>query len=321
MDMRTYRLSVDAVVDGLTKVIEALVRSSMHASDTADASKRLKEPLLQLVRNAREDIYRMAVAFLQEEARRQGAGSAIYIPSMSGYSDQTMDTVLRKYLKGDVDSSAMQLSSRLAQHAESAGRQAIVRSVEDGRKFSKEGLEHADVTRIPPNVFEKLKEEDTGDPHDPMSTDGSNPNGKRPRAWARVLSGDENCAFCVMLASRGPVYSSAADAGQISAAEKFGETGLKGYVNSYHTFCDCLVVPVYDYRKWSGRESYKELEKFYNETVRDAKWTDHEGNERTGISVGSGPSPRAYNQALAAMDRRLTSMSEAGETLPIQRLR
>lgn len=46
--------------------------------------------------------------------------------------------------------------------------------------------------------------------------------------WARVPSGAETCAFCLMLASRGFVYESESSAGSRS---------------KYHGDCDCTVVP------------------------------------------------------------------------------
>lgn len=51
----------------------------------------------------------------------------------------------------------------------------------------------------------------------------------RPR-WARVPSGAETCAFCLMLASRGPVYLTETSAGQM---------------RKYHGDCDCLPTPVF----------------------------------------------------------------------------
>ena len=47
---------------------------------------------------------------------------------------------------------------------------------------------------------------------------------------ARRPSGAKTCDFCLMLASRGPVYGTAEDAG--------------GYANRYHDDCDCIPVPV-----------------------------------------------------------------------------
>lgn len=46
---------------------------------------------------------------------------------------------------------------------------------------------------------------------------------------ARVPSGSETCAFCLMLASRGAVYGSKAAAGDM---------------NKYHSLCDCVPTPI-----------------------------------------------------------------------------
>lgn len=51
----------------------------------------------------------------------------------------------------------------------------------------------------------------------------------RPR-YARVPSGTETCRFCIMLASRGPVYRNADSAGE-------GE--------HWHANCDCRIVPMW----------------------------------------------------------------------------
>lgn len=52
----------------------------------------------------------------------------------------------------------------------------------------------------------------------------------RPR-YARVPSGNETCDFCIMLASRGPVYHSAKSAGA---------------VDHFHANCRCQVVPMFN---------------------------------------------------------------------------
>ena len=87
----------------------------------------------------------------------------------------------------------------------------------------------------------------------------------RPRGWARVLSGARSCWFCVMCASRGPVYRSAENAGD-----------NKGPWNSYHDHCDCRVVPVFDHRNWEGVEQYRQLEKMW----RDVTWKKRDGKLR-----------------------------------------
>ena len=53
--------------------------------------------------------------------------------------------------------------------------------------------------------------------------------------WARTLTGRENCAFCAMLASRGPVY------------------GAKGVRFLAHDHCDCVPELVVKGEDWDGR--------------------------------------------------------------------
>lgn len=53
---------------------------------------------------------------------------------------------------------------------------------------------------------------------------------RKPR-FARVPSGSETCRFCIMLASRGPVYTSRDSA------------GANGH---FHSNCDCRIVPFWD---------------------------------------------------------------------------
>ena len=56
---------------------------------------------------------------------------------------------------------------------------------------------------------------------------------KRRPKFARVPTGDETCDFCLMLASRGFVYSSEATAGAIK-------------LDHYHSGCSCRVICQWD---------------------------------------------------------------------------
>lgn len=59
-------------------------------------------------------------------------------------------------------------------------------------------------------------------------------NGTEDRAnvrYARVPTGSETCAWCILLASRGFVYRTPATAGELS---------------EYHPYCDCQVVPSFE---------------------------------------------------------------------------
>lgn len=81
------------------------------------------------------------------------------------------------------------------------------------------------------------------------------------RGWARVLTGAENCGFCAMLASRGPVYGSRAAAGGS---------------DDWHPGCDCLVVPVFrgHETEWSGYAEYQKLEDLWVEVTSGKRGTN-----------------------------------------------
>ncbi|WP_280393385.1 hypothetical protein [Nocardia wallacei] len=80
--------------------------------------------------------------------------------------------------------------------------------------------------------------------------------------WARVLTGAENCAFCAMLASRGPVYRS--DKSASSVVGRRGRTrGTRELGEEFHDHCDCEVVLVRRGQDWPGREQYEQLERLW----------------------------------------------------------
>lgn len=85
---------------------------------------------------------------------------------------------------------------------------------------------------------------------------------RRALAWARVLTGRDNCAFCAMLASRGAVYTS-------ERAALYRRDGRR-----YHDGCDCLVVPIFDRRDWPGREQAEDLYRFWLRSTRGKSGKD-----------------------------------------------
>lgn len=82
--------------------------------------------------------------------------------------------------------------------------------------------------------------------------------------YARVITGEWTCGFCVMLASRGPAYKSAEKAGLRKRADGT-------FYNSFHYNCDCIVVPVFGHaRNYPGAE----LSDYYYALYR--KWYEDE---------------------------------------------
>ena len=85
-----------------------------------------------------------------------------------------------------------------------------------------------------------------------------------PRAlgYARRLTGSYNCAFCTMLASRGPIYRSA-DAALIRHDGRGRNATATG--EPFHDHCDCETVAVFDEDDWEGRDQYLELSRLWDE--------------------------------------------------------
>lgn len=80
------------------------------------------------------------------------------------------------------------------------------------------------------------------------------------QGWARVATGRETCAFCLMLVSRGPVYLDAETAG-LDASERVavrmhlnGED-ITDLMHKWHPNCDCKVIPVFDKQNWPGKDA------------------------------------------------------------------
>lgn len=103
--------------------------------------------------------------------------------------------------------------------------------------------------------------------------------GKRPLGWARVLTGADNCGFCVVLASRGMAIDSEGrfTDGFYTSQEKalFAENGEK-----YHPNCDCVAVPVWRRGSWDGFDQAKELYELYKASRR--KHVDNDPPESSG---------------------------------------
>jgi hypothetical protein len=102
------------------------------------------------------------------------------------------------------------------------------------------------------------------------------PEPKVLRGWARVATGRETCAWCLMLISRGPVYLGADTAGldlddtsarsMIAAGEDVSE-----FMEEWHDGCDCKVVPVFKREDWPGQEAADRALELWIEATREAQ--------------------------------------------------
>ncbi|WKW87229.1 capsid maturation protease [Mycobacterium phage Chargerpower] len=122
------------------------------------------------------------------------------------------------------------------------------------------------------------------------------------QGWARVATGRETCAWCLMLISRGAelnhkgnfAYREASSAG-ISLDdetvidlwneagmdyEKFRES-LEDNIEEWHTGCDCLAIPVFDVQDWPGRDAALEANRMWIDAGKEASRLIKSGEART----------------------------------------
>ena len=317
-ELTKYRNATDQIIAGFRYILQAIF-ANVDYSDREKLIDQLTPQLTEVVRQHRARVYEESKIMLRASAKRQGVDDP-YEPSMSGYSEDSVRTVLRKHLRGTPQESAQAITNALAQHIEAAGRQTIIRSVEDGVvAVDPEDEAHLEHTRLTPEEFEQ--QSGLSLVYDADGEERPTSQGQQPKSWARVLTGAENCGFCVMLASRGPVYSSAAEAGRGQASDRDYAAGI----NTYHTNCDCLVVPIYDYANWPGRDQWRAAERVYKK-VTNLNWSESynakhlrekwKGKGKRGISASYGPSgstsPGRYNKSstnnvINALDRYIRS--------------
>lgn len=292
-----------AYAQALAAVADAFVEAFLAALGLIDlsdpAAVKAAEPgMRSLVVKHRRLAAQAANAFLDASAAEHGVEA--YHPPVEPYHA----SALRKLLRENVGASAEQLAAAARRHVVMAGHRQMMRAVLDpefGNYATRE--EHEELERSTSPLT-------AGDESDDDAPAGGGE--VRPVGWARVLQGKYSCGFCIMLASRGPVYSSADAAKYVAApvGEKSREGGFlsrkartelrKKNPRAFHEHCDCIVVPVFDPENWSGRAEQQRLAKFYRETVEkeDRKYeADPEGYEPVKISTVLSREAEAWQEA------------------------
>ncbi|WP_424824282.1 hypothetical protein [Rothia aeria] len=221
--------------------------------DRTDAVQRslAEAEVLRLTRSARLEAAKVGDQMLKDAAR--GLSVEPFIPEPEPYRAGSVIQAFRE----STGKSDKYLAGILARHVRMAARRQVMRAVPEP---------------VIPNFMPPEKMFPDGvrpvalEPH--QSAEAFNrtvgEDGKArvyPIGWARVLTGRYSCGFCVMLASRGPVYTSAHHAGQ----------SKPGGRDKFHNNCDCLVVPVFKSTDWAGRREYEQLREFYRATIDDVK--------------------------------------------------
>lgn len=114
-----------------------------------------------------------------------------------------------------------------------------------------------------------------------MMIDATTKADTRAIGWRRVTDGNP-CAFCAMLAARGPVYASSDKAG-----------GMAGQGLEFHGHCGCTAEILYS--EWKPNEAERQYIESYKKAAKEAQEVD-------GISVA--PTPRSDRDTILWRMRR-----------------
>lgn len=225
-------------------------------------------------------------------------------------------------------SAATRFTLTAVREVEMAGRRQIIGAVnydhdlaeyiesgdpdDDVPEYEKEDQRLGRHLTLVEEVEEKLREPD--DPG-PRFLDEDEPEYKLEsrivRGWARVATGSETCAWCLMLISRGAVYTGPGTAGvrldeetvvdlwEESGAdlEKFKEQ-TQPYMEQWHVGCDCIVVPVFSFENWVGKAAYHRANELWIDASKEASRLIESGESRTGDR---------YKETLNALRRGLAA--------------
>lgn len=242
-----------AALRSIVAIFTPKVLSVLATVDRSDAGQRAlaEGEILKLTREARLEAAKVGDEMLRDAA--SGLSVEPFIPEPEPYRAGSVIQAFRE----STGKSDKYLAGILARHVRMAARRQVMRAVPEpvipnfmppGKMFPK-GVK---PVSLEPHQSAEAFNRTVGD--DGMAR-------IYPVGWARVLTGRTSCGFCVMLASRGPVYSSAHHAGK----------GGAGGRDKFHNNCDCMVVPVYKSTDWAGRREYEELRDFYHATIDDVK--------------------------------------------------
>lgn len=249
----------------LSSQFTSTVHQQMRTVDINDPDEieKAAPAITAVVREFREKAAALANQLMADEAKK--VGGAALVPPVEFYPEQAVKKTMR-------DSPSLIVAIQaLERHVRTAARRQVVRSVpgpEHVPAYSGITPESSEVEETDAGLTPTGKTEFRLQPTS-ASDRMSNRPAVYPRAWARVLTGRDNCPFCIMLASRGPIYSSASHALKRSKVRTSWESSEASWANSYHDNCDCMAVPVYDLNNYQGKAQADYLYKVYEKVTRD----------------------------------------------------
>ncbi|MBF6063024.1 hypothetical protein IU500_12390 [Nocardia terpenica] len=224
----------------------------MFLSDpTPQARAALVDLLMPRLLAARERSYDVAVEFLHAQRVAQRVPGAAAVPEIRYYDPEYLDRAIVNALANFPNATEDAVVAAVAKHGEHAARAV---PFDSAQLYNHTVAATADTDRVLRIVHDSEIGSDTDDSD--TDEDHGDEDDEEPQGWARMLTGADNCALCVVLASRGAVYHTR-------------RTALyKRNGDPYHLKCDCIAVPVFDRSTWPGWREAKRLEAFYIEATK-----------------------------------------------------
>jgi hypothetical protein len=264
-----YLAGVDKIVQALLSLILPALRLLFRPGLGDEGIRRRRvnvatASILTAVRAARSAVAVLTADYMRDQAEEQAGVSDPYIPPLAGYSEAavrtSLETAIDKHLDNPQQTRQQAVDAAAAtfvRHTRAAGRQMIVDAVEPEDEDDPDDSLEDEIRDAEPEQEPDAEPADDDEPADLPEPDEVPDVEEKPRetatdprravAYARGLTGADNCAFCVMLASRGAIYKSAVSA-------RFSESGGK-----YHDHCDCVPIIVYTSRDWPGKGEAERL--------------------------------------------------------------
>lgn len=219
----------------------------------------------------------------------EGSSFDVFVKDMTPVRDLMM--------KAETPNKAVtHFTMRVARQVELAGRNQIIKAMEEVDPLLDILIKEEQDTLFATEVQKQLAPT-VSTVTDLTSYKESKQAPNRPalvKGWARVATGRETCAWCLMLISRGPVYSSTDNAGvhldETTTIDLWNSAGqdleefrrsLDGSLSEWHAGCDCVAVPVFDRADWVGRDAYKQAEQLWISASLSATALIESGESRT----------------------------------------
>jgi hypothetical protein len=203
----------------------------------------------------------------------------------------------RMSIENSTQGAVAAMTLRAVREVEMAGRRQIIHAVENDNQLTEyitATPQERENLRFPDDVRDELLGILSGQTQTQVAARPklrSVQTANDVQGWARVATGDETCAWCLMLVSRGPVYQGADTAGLSRDVSEtayvrmynsydlatYGEKLVekdedgKSLFNEWHDGCDCIVVPVFNKKNWFGQDAEKRALDLWKEAVEAAE--------------------------------------------------